>query len=124
MLDEEVRKSIDSSLYRELGMTYEQFERLSFDEQQRILAQRRQKRKQRADNVTVMIGSGDSSSFIKAKRGQKVMIGTGDHACFIRAGISPEERLQEFEDRISDTIHSKPVSLIKKMTRRIRNNYR
>ena len=64
-----------------------------------------------------MIGYGANSTFIKAKKGEKVMTRYGN---IIEAGLTLEEEQQRLEDRIDDIIYSKPIAFVKKLQRRIR----
>lgn len=60
--------------------------------------------KKEKEQVRVMIGSGDSASFIKVNKGDRVMIGSGEDACFIEAGLTPEESRKRLDDRIDEII--------------------
>lgn len=86
-MDNKVMECINASIMRELGMTYEQFNNLSFDEQQRIIEDRRQAKK-KTDRVRVMIGSGEHAIFVTKKRGERYMLSDGTFAI---VGDSPEQ---------------------------------
>ena len=121
-LKSETKNNISETFERTLGMSYEEFEKLDFDEQQKLIAMHRKKQKRKnSDEVTVMIGSGEHAIFTKVKKGERVMIDSGEHSCFVRAGISPEEARQELDDKIDDALYSKPVAFVKKLQRRIKN---
>lgn len=121
-LKQEILDNISKTFERELGITYEEFDKLDFDSQQKLISEyhKKQKRK-KSDEVTVMIGSGEHSIFTKVKRGEMIMVGSGEHSCFVRAGISPDEERQELDDKLDDAIYSKPVAFIKKLERKIKN---
>ena len=68
-------------------------------------------------NVDVMVGYGEHSIFVKAKKGEKVMTRYGN---IIEAGLTSEEERRRIDDSIDDIIYSKPVALVKKLKRRIK----
>ena len=108
------------TLIRELGIPYDIFEQLDFDEQQKLIEyNRRKKRKKSKSNmVAVMIGSGEDAIFVKKKRGERYMLSDGT---FVRAGDTPKESRARLENRLDDAIYSKPVAFVKKLSRRIKN---
>jgi hypothetical protein len=65
-----------------------------------------------------MIGSGENSTFIKVKKGEKIMLSDGT---FVEAGLTEEESRQRLEDKIDDMLYTKPVAFVKKLTRKIKN---
>ena len=107
------------TLENEIGMTYKKFEKLNFDEQQRIIEQHRQQKRKQSNNkkVRVMIGSGENAIFIKKNRGERYML---DDGTFVRTGDTPEESRARLEDRLDDIAYSKPVAFVKKLQRRIK----
>ncbi len=119
-LKPEILDSISRTLENEIGMTYEEFEKLTLDEQQRIIEQHRQQKRKQSNNkkVRVMIGSGEDAIFVKKKRGERYMLADGT---FVRAGDTPEESRARLEDRLDDAIYSKPVAFVKKLSSRIKN---
>ena len=120
-MNNEVRDHLNESIKRELGITYDEFELLDFDEQQRLIEKNRQKKKKNKDDyVRVMIGSGEDSIFARKKRGERYMLSDGT---FVIAGDTPEESRQRLEDRLDDAIYSKPVAFVKKLSRKIKNRY-
>lgn len=68
-------------------------------------------------NVDVMVGYGEHSTFVKAKKGEQVMTRYGN---IIEVGLTPEEERRRINDSIDDIIYSKPVALVKKLKRRIK----
>ena len=121
-LKQETKDNISKIIKNALGISYEEFEQLDFDEQQELIAMHKKKIKMRnSKEVTIMIGSGENSIFTKVKKGKRIMIGSGEHSCLVRAGISPEEEKQELNNKIDDAIYSRPVALVKKLQRRIRH---
>ena len=102
-LKQETKDNISKIIENALGISYEEFEQLDFDEQQELIAMHKKK------------------IFTKVKKGKRIMIGSGEHSCLVRAGISPEEEKQELNNKIDDAIYSRPVALVKKLQRRIRH---
>lgn len=117
-MNEEVKKSINDTIKRELGITYDEFEHLSFYEQQKMIEQHRKENKSNSKYVSVMIGSGKHSMFVKKKRGERYML---DDGTFVIAGDSPEESRMRLDNELDNIIDSKPVSFVKKLTRKIKN---
>ena len=118
-MNNEVRDHLNESIKRELGITYDEFELLDFDEQQRLIEKNRQKKKKNKDDyVRVMIGSGEDSIFVRKKRGERYMLSDGT---FVIAGDTSEESRQRLEDRLDDAIYSKTVAFVKKLSRKIKN---
>lgn len=116
-MNEEVRKHINESIKSKLGITYDEFEKLNFNEQQRLIEQNRQKKKNKKDKVRTMIGSGEHTIFVTKKRGQKYMLSDGT---FVMAGDTPEESRARLEKRLDDLIYSKQVAFVKKINRRLK----
>ena len=118
-LKPEIMYSISRTLENEIGMTYEEFEKLNFDEQQRIIEQHRQQKRKQSNNkkARVMIGSGGHAIFIKKNRGERYML---DDGTFVRAGDTPEESRVRLEDRLDDIAYSKPATFVKKLQRRMK----
>ena len=105
-------------LERELGIPYEEFDKLDCDEQHKILQTHRKNLKPiKKDEVLMMIGSGEHSTFVKVKKGEKVMLSDGT---FVEAGLTPEESKRRLDDKINDMLYSKPVALVKKISRRLK----
>lgn len=111
-----ISKAIESTL----GIPYEEFIKLDYEEQQRLLSEHSKKHKNiKSDEyVYVMVGYGEFATFIKVKKGEKVMVRYGN---IIEAGLTREEEKKRLEDDLDDTIYSKPVAFIKKLQRRINN---
>lgn len=115
------RENINRTLLNTLGITYDEFELLNHDEQQKLIRQyHRKKPKSKDDTCIVMIGSGDSAMFMRVKKHQKVLIGSGENSCFIEAGLTLEEHERMLDDQIDDMLYSRPKAFVKKIVRRIR----
>ena len=117
-MKEEVKKIINDEIKRKLGITYDEFEKLNFYEQQRIIEQHRKKKKSNSKYVRVMIGSGEYSMFVKKKRGERYM---RDDGTFAIAGNTIEDSRKRLDDMIDDAMYSKPIAFVKKLTRKIKN---
>lgn len=105
-------------LERELGIPYEEFDKLDCDEQHKILqAHKKILKSTKKDEVLMMIGSGEHSIFIKVKKGERVMLSDG---IFVEAGLTPEESKRRLDDKIDDMLYSKPIALVKKISRRLK----
>lgn len=118
-LKPEVLEHVSRTIEKTLGISYEEYSKLDFDEQQRLLAEYRKKQKQKkaGEPVYVMVGYGENSTFVKAKKGEKVMVRYGN---IIEAGLTLEEEQQRLEDDLDDILYSKPVAFVKKLQRRIK----
>lgn len=118
-LKQETLNNISMTIERKLGISYEEFDKLDFNEQQKLLSEyrKKQKKKKSDEYVDVMIGYGEHSTFIKAKKGEKVMTRYGN---IIEAGLTPEEEQQRLEDDLDDIIYSKPVAFVKKLQRKFK----
>ncbi len=118
--ESEMVERTNRTLIRELGMPYDIFELLDFDEQQKLIENNRRKKRKRfnSDMVTVMIGSGEDAIFVEKKRGERYMLADGT---IVIVGDTPEESRARLEDRLDDAIYSKPVAFVKKLSRRIKN---
>ena len=120
-MNTKIREHINKSFKQELGISYDEFELLDFDEQQRLIEKVRKnnkRKKSNRDDVTVMIGSGEHAIFVKMKRGQRYML---DDGTFVEAGDTPSQSRNRVEDRLDDIVYSKPVAFVKKLTRKIKN---
>lgn len=91
-----------STIEKKLGISYEEFEQLDFNEQQKLIKHIKKKR--------------------KGKPNRTIMIGTGEHATFVQTGITPEKSLQDLEKKMNAIIRNatkektkqKILSLIKR----------
>ena len=121
-LKEETQDYISKTIEKIFGISYEEFEQLDFEEQQKLITMYKKKIKRKnPKQVTTMIGSEENSIFMKVKNGKRIMVASGENSCFVRKGISPEEARQELNNKIDDALYSKPVAFVKKLQRRISN---
>lgn len=124
-ISETIKKKLDITLKSKLGITYDEFELLDFDEQQRLIEKNSQemkknnKKNNKKKYVIVMIGSGEEAIFIRKKRGERHLMLSD--CTYIKAGDTPEEYRARTEDRLDDAIYSIPVAFIKKLIRKVKN---
>ncbi len=115
-LKQETKANIAKTIEFASGISYEEFQQLDSDEQQKLIAlQRRKQKRKDSDEVIAMIGSGADSIFVPVKKGDIVMLGSGENSCFegVRKKLNDE----------GDDLYSRPVAFVKKLQRRIRNKY-
>lgn len=116
---QDTKDMINKHFVRTLGMTYDEYEKLDIDIQQRLIKEYHQKHPQKkSDTEIVMIGSGENALFLKVKKGKKVFITSGDHSIVVRAGETREEQ----DARIDKFFDSKtpPLEKAKQLVKRIR----
>lgn len=114
-------KLIFSNRERELGIPYEEFDKLDCDKQHKILQTHKKNIKStKKGEVLMMIGSGEHSTFIKVKKGERVILNDGT---FVGAGLTLEESKRRLDDKIDDMLYSKPAALIKKINRRLKKEF-
>ena len=119
-LKDETREAINEHFKRILGISYDEFELLDVDEQQKLISEYHKRHPQRkSDTEIVMIGSGENALFLKVKKGQRYMVTSGDHSIMARAGETREEqdrRINAYLDRQAETQKPKGLKqLIKRM---------
>lgn len=103
VLNREIMEKINNDIYRVTGMSYDEFSKLDFDEQQKLIKEYHKKNNKRIffrkkENCSVMIGSGEETMFVKVKKGTKVMLFDGT---VVDAGITLDEYWKCQEDRIN-----------------------
>lgn len=107
----ETMKNVKSQIEREIGIPYDEFEKLNIYEQQRIIKEKRNKK--RKNTVRVMIGSGEHAMFINVPRGTKIMLEDGT---FVRVGLTLDEYKKERNKEI-DNMLKREDKAIKKMSK-------
>lgn len=114
------KENVNRTILNTLGISYEEFDSLDFDEQQKIIREyHRKNSKHRDKTTTVMIGNGEHSTFVNVKRGERVMIGSGEHSCFVEAGLTLEEEQKRLDNRLDDVLYCKPLAMVRKIVRKI-----
>ena len=111
MKNNKVKENVNRILMKELGMTYDEYERLDIYDQQRIIKKLREKKRKniRDNQELVMIGYGEYSLVTKVKKGTKVMTRYGN---LIEAGLTPEEEHERLNKRIEKIFEEKPKNKI------------
>lgn len=116
---QDTKDTINKHFMRMYGMTYDEFELLDTDIQQRLIKEYHQKHpKKKSDIEIVMIGSGENAMFLKVKKGQKIFVTSGDHSIIVRAGETREEQTARI-DKYFDGKTS-PLEQAKQLVKRIR----
>ena len=95
----ETMENVKSQIEREIGIPYDEFEKLNIYEQQRIIKEKRNKK--RKNTVRVMIGSGEHAMFINVPRGTKIMLEDGT---FVRVGLTLDEYREERDKEIDEML--------------------
>lgn len=72
-----------STIERMLGISYEEFDALDFDEQQELIRLNKKGKTKDASSLPVMIGS-------------------GEHSCFVETGLTPEESRQRLDKKFDE----------------------
>ena len=108
-LKSETMENIKFEIEREIGIPYDEFQKLNIYEQQRIIKEKA--RKKRKNTVRVMIGSGEHAMFINVPRGTKIMLEDG---MIVKVGFSLEEYRKERDKKI-DRMLNKEDKAIKKI---------
>lgn len=110
---EETMKNNNEALIKNLGISYQEFEKLDYDEYQKLILEHKKKNHKRSSKklIPVMIGTGEHSTFIYVKKGERVMI---DDGSFIVAGMTLEEERKELEKGLKESPKEKILSLFKR----------
>lgn len=116
-LREDTKNAINATLSATLGISYDEFEKLDFDRQQELIRDYHKKNSKNKKCSTVMIGTGEHTIFIKAKKGKSIMI---DDGTLIEVGLTVEEEKQRLNDRYDEALYNKPIAMVKKFVRRIK----
>lgn len=88
-----IKDCVNETLLSTLGISYDEYEKLDFDEQQKLMIEYHKKHPNKSKEVTVMIGSGDESIFIKVPKGEKIPTSDG----YFIAGETLEENKKRLE---------------------------
>lgn len=107
-----VRENVNESLLKTINMSYDEFEELSFDEQQSILRDYHKKHPNKDKKVTIMVGGGDSPIFMSVDKGSKVVTPNG----YYIAGETLEENKKRWENEFSSS--SKAIEKLNKIVGR------
>ena len=86
-------------------MSYDKYEQLDFDEQQKIMAEYHKRHPNKSKTTTAMIGGGDDSLFIKTSKGKKILTTNG----YYIAGETLEENKVRWENPIKKIYRKKQI---------------
>ncbi|MBE6149455.1 MAG: hypothetical protein E7170_01875 [Firmicutes bacterium] len=99
-----------------LGILYDEFDLLDFDEQQRLIREYHKKNSSKQSKyIPVILGSGEHSIIVNVKKGEKIMMSDGT---IVEVGLTPEDEKQRLEGKLN---YSNPVGFVKKLTKIIKN---
>ncbi len=122
-LQQKTLDSINSTLLSTIGLTYSEYEKLDFDEQQELIRKYHESNKKKNKNRKghlVMFGAGENSIFMEIEKGKKVMINDG---IIMEVGLDSKENEKIISDQLSDMFddktYTKPVATVKKLLRKI-----
>ena len=118
MISSKTREILYKAIEKDLGIPYNEFIKLDFDEQQKIIEQSKQRKaKEQNDIVRVMIDNGEDSLFLFKNKDEKYSLADGTLA---RAGDTLEESIERINKKIDDAYNS-TLSLAKKLSNKINN---
>ena len=76
-MDKITKENINKDFIRILGISYDEFDKLDFDEQQRLISKYNKKHSNKSKDVLVMIGGGYESIFMRVTKGKKIWTPNG-----------------------------------------------
>lgn len=101
--DYTIKDNVNEILLNTIGMSYEEYEQLDFDEQQKVMTEYHKRRQNKSKTTTFMIGGGDASLFIKTSKGKKILT-TNDYYI---AGETLEDNKERWENSIKKIYRKK-----------------
>ena len=112
---EETKRNINEHFQKTLGMSYDEFNELDTDLQQRLIREYHEKYPtKKKDTELVMIGSGENAIFVRRKIGERILITSGDHSIVTRVGDTRESQEKRFNS------YFKKEGKVKQLIKRIR----
>ena len=69
--------NVNEILLNTIGMSYDEYEQLDFDEQQKVMTEYHKRHPNKSKTTTFMICGGDDSLFIKTSKGKKILTTNG-----------------------------------------------
>lgn len=93
------KENINSFFIRKLGISYDEFEKLDFDEQQKLISEYHKKHPNKDKKTLVMIGGGDESIFMRVPKGKKIWTPDG----YFIAGETLEENKKRWEQIMDES---------------------
>ena len=101
--DKTIKDNVNEILLNTIGMSYDEYEQLDFDEQQKVMTEYHKRRQNKSKITTVMIGSGASSLFIRVKKEKKILTTNG----YYIAGETLEDNKERWENSIKKIYRKK-----------------
>lgn len=117
-LSEKTKNNINEEFLKKIGITYDEFQSLDFDVQQKYMKKIKKIKSKNKKTETVMIETGEHAIFTEMNRGENYML---DDGTIVSSGLTPEYSKKMLEDRFDDAFYSKPVAFVKKIERKIKN---
>jgi hypothetical protein len=98
-MNEKTKENINIDFINKLGISYDEFDKLDFDEQQRLISEYHKKHPNKSKDVLVMIGGGDESIFMRVPKGKKIWTPDG----YFIAGETLEKNKKSWEQIMKDS---------------------
>ncbi len=98
--DYTIRDNVNEILLNTIGMSYDEYEQLDLDEQQKVMTEYHKRHPNKSKTTTTMIGGGDDSLFIKTSKGKKILTTNG----YYIAGETLEENKERWESPIKKNL--------------------
>lgn len=98
-MNKETRENINKEFIRMLGISYDEYEELDFDEQQKLISEYHEKHPNKDKETLVMIGGGDESIFMRVPKGKKIWTSDG----YFIAGETLEENKKRWEQMMDES---------------------
>lgn len=98
-MNRRTKENINRDFIRTLGISYNEFEKLDFDEQQKLISEYHKKHPNKDKETLVMIGGGDESIFIRVPKGKKIWTPDG----YFIAGETLEENKKRWEQMMDES---------------------
>ena len=114
-LNKETLENINNTILDTIGISYEEFINLDYDEQQKLIQKYQEKNPlKKQDYEIIMIGSGSSALFTKVKKRTKVLVGTGANSIFGEAGLTTAEEKNRLNAKMNQLLKYKQPKLVRK----------
>ena len=101
--DYTIRDNVNEILLNTIGMSYDEYEQLDLDEQQKVMTEYHKRHPNKSKTTTTMIGGEDDSLFIKTSKGKKILTTNG----YYIAGETLEENKERWENPIKKIYRKK-----------------
>lgn len=98
-----IKDNVNEILLNTIGMSYDEYEQLDFDEQQKVMTEYHKRHPNKSKTTTAMIGGGDDSLFFKTSKGKKILTTNG----YYIAGETLKENKERWENSIRKVYRKK-----------------